>query len=226
MKEQLVLISGLLSDESLWEHQVQHLCDSASISIFHPNEDTPEKMIENILKHTPSHFALAGHSMGGWLCLELLKAAPSRISKVCLLNTTDRADSEEKRKKRQAMIAKCEEGKFDEVVDGLVNFLTEIPKIKQDVKMMFMRVGQNAFINQEKSMLIREPSASILPTIHCPVLVIHASKDKNFSAEEHEELVEKIPNAKLAIIEDCGHMSPLETPQAVTALLRFWLTYF
>ena len=38
-----------------------------------------------------------------------------------------------------------------------------------------------------------------------------------------EELVAAIPGARLAIVEDCGHLAPLEQPQAVTALLRYWL---
>jgi pimeloyl-ACP methyl ester carboxylesterase len=34
-----------------------------------------------------------------------------------------------------------------------------------------------------------------------------------------------VPESRLAIIEDCGHMSTMERPQAVTALLRDWLLY-
>lgn len=75
-------------------------------------------------------------------------------------------------------------------------------------------------------MLQRTECLSILPKIMCPTLVIHGVQDKNFSLEEHQELVSNIPNSKLALIEDAGHMSPMEMPQAVTSLLRFWLTYF
>ncbi len=87
---------------------------------------------------------------------------------------------------------------------------------------MFLEVGKEAFIHQEKAMLARHESQSILPTIQCPVLVIHATQDKNFSQEEHEELAHQIPNAKLAIVEKSGHMSPMEAPQAIADLLRSW----
>ena len=90
---------------------------------------------------------------------------------------------------------------------------------------MFLEVGEEAFIAQQNAMLIRKESQPILPAIACATLVVYAAQDKNFTLAEHEELVHHIPNAKLAIVEDSGHMSPLEVPQAITALLRFWLSY-
>jgi pimeloyl-ACP methyl ester carboxylesterase len=223
MKPPLVLLSGLLSNKTLWQHQVRHLSDVASIQVISPSQDTPKKMIQAILDKAPSKFALAGHSMGGWLCLEIMRAAPSRVSRLCLLNTTAREDSEEKRLARQQMILKAENGQFPEVVKELVEKLVFNPLVKKEVEKMFLEVGQEAFIHQEKAMLARNECQSILPTIKCPVLVIHAAEDKNFALEEHEELVDQIPHAKLAIIEKSGHMSPMEAPQVVTELLRSWI---
>ncbi len=40
---------------------------------------------------------------------------------------------------------------------------------------------------------------------------------------QHEQIAAAIPGATLTIIEDCGHMSTLEKPGEVTALLRSWL---
>ncbi len=224
MKPPLVLLSGLLSNESLWEHQTRHLSDSTSIQVISPSQNTPKKMIQAILDQAPPKFALAGHSMGGWLCLEVMRAAPSRVSRLCLLNTTARMDSEEKKLARQQMILKAEKGQFPEVVKELVEKLVFNPRVKKEVEKMFLAAGQEAFIHQEKAMLARNECLSILPTIQCPVLVIHAAQDKNFALEEHQELTNKISNAKLAIVDNSGHMSPMEVPQAVTDLLRAWLT--
>lgn len=226
MKCPLVLISGLLSNEYLWQHQVRHLNKIAEIQIFSPSQNNPDKMLEAFLQVAPPKFALAGHSMGGWLCLEILRAVPSRVSKVCLLNTSARDDSKEKKAKRQEMIVRGREGHFEEIVGEIAHIFTQNPRVKQKIEKMFLDVGCETFIRQEEAMLNRKPCESILPTIKCPTLVIHAAQDQNFSLEEHVVLVKKIPNAKLAIIEDSGHMSPMEMPQAVTSLLRFWLTYF
>lgn len=226
MKTPLVLLSGLLSNEVLWHHQTSHLNDIAAIRVISASESTPNAMVQAILDEAPPKFALAGHSMGGWLCLEVMRTAPSRVTKLCLLNTTARMDSEEKRSRRQQLIQKTEQGLFREVVREMVqNFICN-PHVKLDVENMFLEVGEETFINQEKAMLSRSECQSILSSIRCPALVVHASKDKIFSLDGYKELVSRMQNAKLAIVEDSGHMSPMEVPQAVTALLRFWLTYF
>lgn len=226
MKTPLVLISGLLSNAFVWQHQVRSLGEIADIHIFSPKEESASKMVQAILEKAPPTFALAGHSMGGWLALELLRAAPSRITKVCLVNTTARDDSPEKRARRQAVISRCQAGAFKEVAQELARALTANPQSYLEVEKMFLEVGSSACIAQEQAMMNREPSSTILPHIKCPTLVIHAAQDTNFSLGEHEEMVQAIPRAKLAIVDDCGHMSPIERPQAVTTLLRFWLTYF
>lgn len=226
MKSPLVLVSGLLSNESLWQHQVKHLSEIASIQVVSPSQNSCEKMVQAILDVAPPKFALAGHSMGGWLCLEIMRRAPLRVSKLCLLNTTARSDSKEKRAKRQEMILRAKEGHFHEIVEELADRLVYNSHVVKDVKKMFLEVGSEVFIHQEEAMINRRESRSILPGIDCPTLVIHAAQDRNFSIEEHKELVAEIPNAKLAVIEDSGHMSPLEMPQVVTALLRYWLTWF
>lgn len=225
MKKALVLLPGLLSNERIWAHVAAHLSDCAEIYILPSVDNSREKMVRSILERAPPTFALAGHSMGGWLCFEILRAAPERVERLCLLNTTARADSEEKRRKRHAMIERVRKGEFCNVVEELVEFFVFQPEAKEGVRKMFLEVGEKTFIAQEEAMLQKEEVLSLLPRIVCPTWVIHAAEDRNFSLEEQEEIMEKIPHAKLAVVEEAGHMSPLETPQAITALLRLWLTF-
>jgi pimeloyl-ACP methyl ester carboxylesterase len=221
MKTPLVLLPGLLSNERLWEHQARHLQDLALIQILPLSENTPQKMVRAILGAAPPKFALAGHSMGGWLSLEVMREAPSRVSKLCLINTTARDDSEEKRGQRQRLIQ--ETSQFERLVDELVELFVFQPSVKPKVKRMFLEVGKEALICQEEAMLKRKECKSILSRIACPTLIIHAREDKVFSLKEHEELVHGIEGAKLAIVENSGHMSPMEVPSAITSLLRSFL---
>lgn len=225
METPLVLLPGLLSNESLWQHQIDHLGDIASIQVIPARQDTAEKMIQEILDLAPAQFALAGHSMGGWLCLEVMKVAAFRVTRLCLLNTTGRMDSREKRERRQELILRAESN-FPAIVSELVEHFVYNASVKSAVGKMFLEVGKEVFIHQQLAMMKRSESQSVLSHIMCPTLVIHAAQDKNFSLLEHQELVDQIPHAKLALCEDAGHMSPMEMPQAITALLRLWLTYF
>lgn len=223
MKKPLVLVSGLLCDESVWDHQIKNLSDSALIKVVCPNRDTPQKMVEEILERSPDRFSLAGHSMGGWLCLETMRRAPERVVRLCLLNTTAKPDTSAKKAKRMEMIRRVESGQFLEIVEETVNDFVYKATIKSDVERMMKKVGEEAFIRQERSMLERVECFSLLPTIRCPVLVIHAKEDRIFTLEDHLELTENISGAQLSILDDCGHMSPMEKPEAVTSLLHSWL---
>lgn len=221
-KPPLVLLTGLSSDCRLWEHQVKNLGADLFIHVISAIQNTPEKMVESILQEVPERFSLAGHSMGGWLCLEVMRVAASRVSRLCLLNTTARMDSKEKRKSREEMICKVREGRFNEVAVAMADHFVYNSHVKTKIENMFLEVGKEIFINQQQAMMARKECESVLHTIACPTLVIHAAQDKNFSLEEHQELVDRIPYAELAIVENSGHMSPMEAPEAITGLLREW----
>ena len=105
MKNPLVLLPGLSSNERLWQYQARYLNNIASIQILPAVQDTLEKMLQVIVDEAPPRFALAGHSMGGWLCLEFMRIAPSRVTELCLINTTARMDSKGKTNHRKEMIS-------------------------------------------------------------------------------------------------------------------------
>ena len=62
-----------------------------------------------------------------------------------------------------------------------------------------------------------------LGTLACPTLVLVGRQDALTPVAIHEEMAAAIPNAALVVVEQCGHLSPLEQPQAVTAALRYWM---
>lgn len=163
--------------------------------------------------------------MGGWLALEIMRHAPERVEKLYLLNTTARLDSKEKAMHRQEMVQKAKNGHFEEVAKTLSLALAFTPSIQEQNYAMFLSFGKEAFIRQEESMLQREDCVPLLPLIKVPTLIIHAKKDAVFSIDDHLELCQNIPGARLAEIDECGHMSPLEAPQTVTSFLRYGLHF-
>ena len=62
-----------------------------------------------------------------------------------------------------------------------------------------------------------------MSAIHCPTLVLCGRQDALTPLAGHQEMADGIANAKLVVIEDCGHMAPLERPRAVSAVMRYWL---
>lgn len=225
-KPSLILLPGLLSDEELWEHQKEHLEELLPCHIIPLISATSTQgLLKIVLEQIHGNFYLAGHSMGGWFALELARIVPERILKLCLINTSAQPDSVEKSGRRVSMMEQVKQEDFAKVARNIADYFVYNQAVKEKVLAMFLRVGSHAFINQQQTLLTRDPCISFLENLKMPTLVIHSSQDRNFSIKDHQELASKIPKAKLAILEDCGHMSPMESPAAITAFLRFWLTY-
>lgn len=226
-KPNLVLLPGFLSDATVWMHQVKHLSRIANIKVIPLlHENTAEKMINKVLDNAADQFALAGHSIGGWIALEVARKAPERITKLCVLDTMARPDTPEIVENRKKRIESVKANEFEKFASELADYLVVNTAVKTDVLNMFLAAGAQAVIDQQNAMIHRQASLTFLKDIRCPTLVIAAGADRYFPVELHEEMVNHIPHSKLAIVEDSGHMSPMEMPQAVTALMRYWLSYF
>lgn len=219
----LLLLPGLLSDAEVWSYQSTNLSDIANIMVPDLNHaTTPQEMVAAALNSAPEYFALAGHSMGGWVALEVMKQASERVLGLALLNTTALPDNKEKHEARLRMISEYENGAFASIIEKLLNAFVYNSDIRNQVKSMFER-NQSAFVNQEKAMFMRGDCKGILGAISCPTIVIHSRNDMNFKLEDSQLLAAEIKNATLSIIENCGHMSPMESPQDVAELMRVWL---
>jgi pimeloyl-ACP methyl ester carboxylesterase len=62
-----------------------------------------------------------------------------------------------------------------------------------------------------------------LAGLACPALVLCGRQDAVTPLDRHEEMAALIPGARLEVVDECGHLSALEQPQAVSAALRRWL---
>ena len=109
----LILVPGLLCDDALWAPQTKWLSDIADISVGETLiDDSFSNMAERILEMAPRHFALAGLSMGGYVCMEIMRQAPERVERLALFNTSGRADTADQTKRRKALIELATIGKF------------------------------------------------------------------------------------------------------------------
>ncbi len=226
----LMLVPGLLCDAALWRHQVEHLAEVAAITVADvTRQDSMAAMAEAVLSQAPAgRFALAGLSMGGCVSLEIMRRAPERVSRLALLDTTARLDTEEARQRRLAFIAQTGQGDFKGVTTRLLPLFIHPDRLKDralagEVMAMTRRVGRDVFLRQQRAIMGRADARAWLGGIQAPSLVLVGREDVLQPVALHEEMAARIPHARLVIVERSGHLSTMERPEAVTAVMRYWL---
>lgn len=226
----LLLLPGLLCDAGLWAHQIETLADLADISVADlTRDDTIEAVASRTLDQAPAGtFALAALSMGGYVAQEMLRQAPERISRLALLDTSALPDSDDQRQRRTGFIGQAMEGKFRGVTSRLLPFLIHPDRLEdgdltETIMKMAENIGREAFVRQQHTIMSRRDGFDVLARVSCPTVVICGRQDAITPPEQHRAMAAAVPGAALVIIEDCGHLAPLEQPHAVSAALRYWL---
>jgi len=228
-KIQLLMVPGLLCDASLWAHQCRYLDDIAAMTIVDTMVDADfPAMVRRALETAPPRFALAGLSMGGYIAFEFIRQAPERVIKLALLDTSARADTPARIARRKPLLALAEQGRFNGVSPRLLPTFLHPDRLDDEalttaVMDMAAGTGKDAFIRQQKAIMARPDSVSLLPDITVPTLVICGRQDQGTPVSHHQEIAAGIPGARLCVIEECGHLSTMERPHAVTVLMRDWL---
>jgi len=225
----LLLLPGLMCDAAVWEHQNTHLSRHARVIIpDFRGFDSLTTMAQHALGMAPEKYAVAGHSMGGRVALELFNLAPERMTRLALLDTGVHAKSAGEENTRQEYIDLAHRGGMPAVADKWIK-----PMVHPDrhgdkeliarIAAMVERTTVEEFIGQIHALLKRPDAGAYLPRIKCPTLLLVGRQDSWSPPGQHEAMLKQIPHAALIIIENSGHMTPMERPEAVTAALGEWL---
>ena len=205
--QNLVLVPGLICDEEVWAHPRTHLAEVADVT-FAPADEAPTMQA---------------------LAAAVLEKAPERVTRIALLDTSSRVDPPAKAAGRVAAIADCDEGRYDDLLDRFVPMLLTPEHLAgplgSRVRTMGKRVGPKLFGDRHRAMQTRTDARELLRGSNIPVRAIVGRFDALTSVAEHQEIADLAPRGRVSIVEECGHMPPLEYPQATTALLRDWLVY-
>jgi pimeloyl-ACP methyl ester carboxylesterase len=223
-----VLVPGLLCTPRLYAEQIPALWRFGPVTVAnHTHDDSMSAIARRILSLAPPQFALVGLSMGGYVAFEILRQAPNRVAKLVLLDTTARPDLPEQTEQRKRQVEMAREGRFDGIAQLL--FPRFVAAIRRDdrvlqalVRTMAEETGADAFVRQQTAIMNRVDSRPGLEAVACPTLVVVGADDTLTPLDRATEMAEAIPGARLAVVPDCGHLSTLEQPRAVTeALLTF-----
>ena len=234
VKTSLLLVPGLLCDATVWADQVAGLKALADIQIAENGpRDSLVAMAEAIIAQAPPRFALAGHSMGGRVALEVVRRVPQRVQALALMDTgyepvADGEVGQRETEGRMRMVQKAREQGMNALgrawVQGMVlsSRLSDHALVDPIIQMIERRTPEY-YAAQTQALLTRPDATSVLKGIRCPTLVLCGRDDAWSPFDRHRQMADLIPASRLAAIDRCGHMSTMERPAAVTAELRRWL---
>jgi len=227
----IILVPGLGSSArthvdilpGLWRHGPVAVAN-------HTRDDTIAGIARRVLEEAPQvPFALIGHSLGGYIVLEMMRQAPQRVAKLLLMNTQARLDPPEVTQRRHATIAMIKDGRFEEAMEANFPMLVHPSRVDDETLKERMRLtrqdtGPEVYLRHQAAIMSRIDSRPFLKDIRVPTLVVSGDADRLISNEFSREMAGLIPRAKLEILAQCGHLAPMEQPEALVEVMDEWLT--
>src|ERR1700731_1553409 len=208
----ILLVPGLAGSPRIYAPVAPALWRLGPVTVAnHIRDDHIGAIARRILAEAPPRFALAGHSMGGYIAFEIIRQASARVAKLALINTQARPDTAEATARRRGQIDRARSGEYHAVLDDLFPGFVhpsrrENGALRKLVRDMGDDIGPEAFVRQQTAVIRRPDSRPTLAAISCPTLVLTGDEDNTIPNSLSVEMATGIPGAKLTIIPQCGHL--------------------
>lgn len=228
MTTPFLLVPGLNCTAEIFGRLVPAIWPSGPVTIAnHTIGSSIAEIAANILKDAPPRVGLLGFSLGGYIAFEILRQAPERVAKLCLLDTSARTDTPGATERRRLGIDRARSGNFVGVLnEGFLTAVDESNLGRDDLRAMLVRMGTtngvDTFIRQQEAIIARPDSRGDLAGIMVPTLVIVGKSDQTTIPAAAKEMAGGIADARLVIIPKAGHMAVVEQPDLVNAAIVDW----
>ncbi len=238
--EALVFIHGLGSSSQDWSFQTEFFSKDFQVLAYdvrgHGQSDKPKgpysvpifaEDLANLLKKLGIKKAhLVGLSMGGWIAFQFGVDYPEMVRSLTIVNSW--ADMRPKNWadrrtlfQRNILFRLFSMRKIGKILAPKLFIKPE----QEDLRQLFI---ENWAKNHKPSYMASMKAgtgwsvADRLDEITCPVLVVAADEDYT-PVEAKQVYVDALPNARLAVIEDSRHATPVEKPEEFNRLLLAFL---
>jgi pimeloyl-ACP methyl ester carboxylesterase len=224
----ILILPGTLCTGTMFNQQINHLqqyCQDITVVQFTTEKSLTEMANKVITAAKNKPCAFIGFSMGGIVALEIARTHPHLIAKLALVNSNCHADLPERKNARKAQIAQAISGQLVTLISEtfLPNYLFKADKAHEKLIIeMAKHLGADCFAAQAMAIEDRPDSLSVLQKLKSDILIIGGKQDKICPAEHQQMMHDNLPGSHLALLEQCGHFSPLEQAEKVSNLFTHW----
>ncbi len=176
-----------------------------------------------------SPVTVCGLSMGGYIAFELFRRWRPLVERLILCDTRAAADSEAARKVRYETAERVLQEGGDFLAEAMLEklfspkTLAKKKEIVEQTRQVIRQTSPEGIAAALKGMAIREDATPRLSEIEVPTLLIVGSDDAITPPAEMKLMEQQIPDARLCVVADAGHLAPLENPNIVNQSIREWL---
>jgi pimeloyl-ACP methyl ester carboxylesterase len=221
MPDPVILIPGFMCDARLFGHLLISLSRDRMVSVMVPQGATIEEMSQAVLDAAPARFALEGHGLGGLVALDVMRRDMGRVTRAAFLAVDPLGETPAISAMREKRMILARTGRLAQA------FIEEVPlsalgycEAREDVHdlaiNMALSLGETMFVAQSRALQRRRDQQKTLRRATIPVLVLAGKSDTLVPPRRQSFMAELTPSGRVVILQDAGHLAPLETPEAVT----------
>lgn len=232
----VVLLHGFLENQKMWQNFIPEWSKknrvitidllghgaTECLGYVHTMEDNAAVVHEVLRELRIRKVIFVGHSMGGYVALAFAEMYPEYIKGLVLLNSTSRADSDEKKKNRERAIKLVKQNYESFVRISIANLFSEdnreiLAAEIENTKTEALKTPLQGIVASLEGMKIRKDRKTVLLSANYPIMLILGKKDGVLNYEENAEQIENTA-VKLVTFPD-GHMSHIENKIALKNIL-------
>ena len=234
----LLLIHGFPLDRTLWRTQIAGLSQlyrviAPDLRGFGQSSETDGEAVtmdqyatdlKSLLDSVNvTQAVVGGISMGGYIALAFYAQYADRVKGLILANTRALPDSEDGKQARLANAQKVGESGAGFLVDNMAPQMlgpTAKSEIGIAVRSMMARQRAAGIMSALRGMAVRPDRTALLRFATVPVLIVSGSHDSLIPSSDSEAMHALIPDSRLVIIPDAGHLSNLDKADAFNHVVR------
>ena len=236
----VVLLHGFLENKTMWDKYVSALSKShrvISIDLLghgeteclgyvHTMEDQADVIFAVLISLRIRKIVFVGHSMGGYVALAFAELYPDYVKGLFLLNSSSRADSDERKINRDRAIKAVKQNHTNFVRISIINLFSEdnrevLAKEIEKVKLQALKTPLQGIVASLEGMKIRKDREVLLHFAPYPIQLVLGKKDGVLIYDDTIDQIEET-KVELTTFPD-GHMSHIENEKELKIVLLEFL---